>query len=229
MMNRTITVACVQAAPAFMDLQASVDKTIRLIEEAAQKGAELIAFPETWIPGYPWFLWLNSPAVNMPLVHHYHQHSLVLDSHQATRIADAAKQNGIFVVLGFSERDHGSLYISQWFIDNQGDTIGTRRKLKATHVERTLFGESDGSSLTTWETPLGVIGGLCCWEHLQPLSRYAMYAQHQEIHIAAWPSFSLYTDATAALGPEVNTAASRLYAAEGQCFVIAPVHWCRRP
>lgn len=222
MMNRTITVACVQAAPAFMDLQASVDKTIRLIEEAAQKGAELIAFPETWIPGYPWFLWLNSPAVNMPLVHHYHQHSLVLDSHQATRIADAAKQNGIFVVLGFSERDHGSLYISQWFIDNQGDTIGTRRKLKATHVERTLFGESDGSSLTTWETPLGVIGGLCCWEHLQPLSRYAMYAQHQEIHIAAWPSFSLYTDATAALGPEVNTAASRLYAAEGQCFVIAP-------
>ncbi|KHN89655.1 carbon-nitrogen hydrolase family protein [Pectobacterium actinidiae] len=222
MMNKPITVACVQAAPVFMDLDGTVDKTIKLIGEAAQKGADLIAFPETWIPGYPWFLWLNSPAANMPLVYAYHQHSLVLDSIQARRIADAAKQNNIVVALGFSERDHGSLYISQWIIGSDGETIGTRRKLKATHVERTLFGESDGSSLTTWETPLGNIGALCCWEHLQPLSRYAMYSQHEEIHIAAWPSFSLYTSATAALGPEVNTAASRLYAAEGQCFVIAP-------
>lgn len=222
MMNKPVTVACVQAAPVFMDLEGTIDKTVTLISEAARKGAELIAFPETWIPGYPWFLWLNSPATNMPLVYQYHQNSLVLDSAQAKRIADAAQQNNIVVVLGFSERDHGSLYISQWLIGSNGETIGIRRKLKATHVERTLFGESDGSSLTTWETPLGNVGALCCWEHLQPLSRYAMYSQHEEIHIAAWPSFSLYTSATAALGPEVNTAASRLYAAEGQCFVIAP-------
>lgn len=222
MMNKPVTVACVQAAPVFMDLEGTIDKTIALISEATQKGAELIAFPETWIPGYPWFLWLNSPATNMPLVYQYHQNSLVLDSAQAKRIADAAQQNNIVVVLGFSERDHGSLYISQWLIGSNGETIGIRRKLKATHVERTLFGESDGSSLTTWETPLGNVGALCCWEHLQPLSRYAMYSQHEEIHIAAWPSFSLYTSATAALGPEVNTAASRMYAAEGQCFVIAP-------
>lgn len=222
MMNKPITVACVQAAPLFMNLEGTVDKTIKLIEEAAARGAELIAFPETWIPGYPWFLWLNSPAVNMPLVYDYHQNSLVLDSVQAKRIADAARQNSMMVVLGFSERDHGSLYISQWIIGSDGETIGTRRKLKATHVERTLFGEGDGSSLTTWETPFGVVGALCCWEHLQPLSRYAMYSQHEEIHIAAWPSFSLYNNATAALGPEVNTAASRLYAAEGQCFVLAP-------
>lgn len=149
MMNKPVTVACVQAAPLFMDLEGTVDKTIKLIEEAAAQGAELIAFPETWIPGYPWFLWLNSPAVNMPLVYEYHQNSLVLDSVQAKRIADAARHNGMMVVLGFSERDHGSLYISQWIIGSDGETIGTRRKLKATHVERTLFGESDGSSLTT--------------------------------------------------------------------------------
>lgn len=222
MMNNPITVACVQAAPVYMDLEGTVDKTIALIREAAAGGAGLIAFPETWIPGYPWFLWLDSPAANMPMVYQYHQNSLVLDSVQAKRIADAARQHNIWVVLGFSERDHGSLYISQWIIDSNGETVGTRRKLKATHVERTLFGESDGSSLTTWDTPLGVMGALCCWEHLQPLTRYAMYSQHQEIHIGAWPSFSLYTGATAALGPEVNTAASRLYAAEGQCFVIAP-------
>ncbi|GAB7527597.1 hypothetical protein PS3A_00010 [Pseudomonas sp. 3A(2025)] len=71
-------------------------------------------------------------------------------------------------------------------------------------------------------TPIGVLGALCCWEHLQPLSKYALYAQNEQIHIAAWPSFSLYQGATSALGPEVNVAASRVYAAEGQCFVIAP-------
>ena len=221
-MKKLIKVACVQAAPVFLDLQATVDKTIELIAEASQKGAELIAFPETWIPGYPWFLWLDSPAANMPLVYQYHIKSLDLNSIQAQQIADAARQNHIHVVLGFSERDHGSLYISQWIIDHHGETIGTRRKLKATHIERTLFGESDGSSIKTFETELGTIGALCCWEHLQPLTRFAMYSQHEQIHIAAWPSFSLYKDATAALGAEVNTAASRLYAAEGQCFVLAP-------
>ena len=221
-MNRAITVACVQAAPVFMDLNATVDKTIALIEEAAQRGAELVAFPETWIPGYPWFLWLDSPAAVMPWVYRYHQNSLTLDSEQAKRIAAAAQANNIWVVLGFSERDNGSLYIAQWIIDNQGETVATRRKLKATHVERTLFGESDGSSLRTFSTPLGTLGALCCWEHLQPLTRYAMYAQHEQIHIGAWPSFSLYQGATEALGPDVNVAASRLYAAEGQCFVLAP-------
>ncbi|RML49210.1 putative Nitrilase [Pseudomonas syringae pv. maculicola] len=89
-------------------------------------------------------------------------------------------------------------------------------------MERTLFGEGDGASLRPFETPVGVLGALCCWEHLQPLSKYAMYAQNEQIHVAAWPSFSLYQNATRALGPEVNTAASRVYAAEGQCFVIAP-------
>lgn len=215
-------VACVQAAPVFLDLQGTVNKTIRLIADAAAQGAELIAFPETWIPGYPWFLWLDSPAANMPLVYQYHLNSMELDSEQAKQIADAAKHYKIHVVLGFSERDHGSLYISQWIIDDCGETIAVRRKLKATHVERTLFGESDGSSLQVYNTKLGRIGALCCWEHLQPLGRYAMYSQHEQIHIAAWPSFSLYTEATAALGAEVNNTASRLYAAEGQCFVIAP-------
>lgn len=217
-----LKVACVQAAPVFLDLEATVDKTVALIEQAAAEGAGLIAFPETWIPGYPWFLWLDAPAWNMPLVHRYHQQSLVLDSPQARRISAAARQAGIYVVLGYSERSHGSLYIGQWIIDNHGETVGIRRKLKATHVERTLFGESDGSSLRTFETPIGVLGALCCWEHLQPLSKYALYAQNEQIHVAAWPSFSLYTNATQALGPEVNIAASRVYAAEGQCFVIAP-------
>ncbi|MCF9047412.1 carbon-nitrogen hydrolase family protein [Acinetobacter nectaris] len=221
-MEKIVKVACVQAAPVFMNLQATVDKTIQLIEQAAQNGAELIAFPETWIPGYPWFLWLDMPIKNMPLVYQYHQNSLELDSDCALQIQEAAKKNNIFVVLGFSERDYGSLYISQWTIDNHGETISTRRKLKATHVERTLFGESDGSSIRVDETSLGRLGALCCWEHLQPLARYAMYSQHEQIHIAAWPSFSLYQPQMGSIGPDVNIAAARLYAAEGQCFVISP-------
>lgn len=221
-MKAPIKVACVQAAPVFMDLDATVEKTIALIEEAAKNGATLIAFPETWIPGYPWFLWLGAPATYMHWIQQYHQNSLDLNSAQAAKISAAARDNRIYVVLGYSERDHGSLYIGQWIINDLGETVGVRRKLKATHVERILFGESDGSSIRTFPSPIGTLGALCCWEHLQPLTRYAMYSQHEEIHIGAWPSFSLYRQGTAALGPDVNIAASRLYAAEGQCFVIAP-------
>ncbi len=220
-MQKPVRVACVQASPVFMDLEGTVDKTIELIKEASANGAKLVAFPETWIPGYPWFLWLDSPIANMSMVHRYHCNSLVLDSTQARRISDAARDAGIHVVLGYSERAAGSLYIGQWIIDDLGQTVGVRRKLKATHVERTLFGESDGASLMTYQTPLGMVGALCCWEHLQPLSRYALYSQHEQIHVASWPSFCLYRQATSALGPEVNLAASRVYAAEGQCFVIA--------
>ena len=85
-----------------------------------------------------------------------------------------------------------------------------------------MFGEGDGSDLAVHDTPLGRVGALCCWEHLQPLSKYAMYAQNEQVHVAAWPSFSLYRGGAYALGPEVNNAASRIYAVEGSCFVIAP-------
>ncbi len=110
----------------------------------------------------------------------------------------------------------------QAFIDDAGGIIAARRKLKPTHVERTVFGEGDGSDLSVYDTPLGRLGGLCCWEHLQPLSKYAMYAQNEQVHVAAWPSFSLYRGGAYALGSEVNTAASCIYAVEGVCFVLAP-------
>jgi len=126
------------------------------------------------------------------------------------------------VVMGLSERDHGSLYIGQWIIGADGETIATRRKLKPTHVERTVFGDGDGTDLSVFDTPLGRVGALSCWEHLQPLSKYALYAQHEEVHVASWPSFALYRGAAHALGAEVNNAASQIYAVEGQCFVVAP-------
>jgi aliphatic nitrilase len=215
-------VAAVQAAPEFLDIERTVDKTIALIQEAAHNGASLIAFPETWIPGYPWFAWLGAPIWGMKFIQRYHDNSLVVGGTEFERIAEAAARCDITVVLGYSEKDAGSLYISQAIIGPDGETVATRRKLKPTHVERTIFGEGDGSDLSVHPTHIGRIGALCCWEHLQPLTKYAMYAQNEQVHIAAWPSFSLYSGAAYALGPEVNNAASQLYAAEGQCFVVAP-------
>jgi aliphatic nitrilase len=222
--NQKYKVAAVQAAPAFLDLDASVDKAVRLIDEAGAKGARLIAFPETWIPGYPWWIWLGAPAwaIMKGFVSAYFDNSLTYDSLSAEKLRQAAKRNDIVVVLGLSERDGGSLYIAQWIIGPDGETVAQRRKLKPTHVERSVFGEGDGSDLAVHDLAIGRVGALCCWEHLQPLSKYAMYAQNEQVHVAAWPSFSLYDPFAHALGAEVNNAASKIYAVEGSCFVVAP-------
>jgi aliphatic nitrilase len=135
----------------------------------------------------------------------------------------AVKKAKLTAVIGLSERDGGSLYIAQWLIGPDGETIGRRRKLRPTHAERTVYGEGDGSDLAVHDRPdIGRLGALCCWEHLQPLSKYAMYAQNEQVHVASWPSFSLYDPFAPALGAEVNNAASRVYAVEGSCFVLAP-------
>ncbi|MFK7957655.1 MAG: carbon-nitrogen hydrolase family protein [Lysobacterales bacterium] len=216
-----VKAAAVQAAPAFMDLKASVEKTCDYIAMAAGQGCDLVAFPETWIPGYPWYIWLNATALNMKYFGQYHANSLAIGSDEYETIAQCAKQHNIYVSLGASERDHGSLYIAQFLFGRDGQTLATRRKLKPTHMERTVYGDGDGSDLKVTETDIGNIGQLACWEHLQPLNRYAMFSLHEQIHVGAWPSFSMYPEAHA-LGPVVNTAASLTYAVEGSCFVVAP-------
>ncbi len=213
--------AAVQAAPAFLDLAGSVTKTVRLIAEAAGHGAQLIAFPEAWIPGYPWWIWLDSPAWGMQFVQRYHDNSIVAGSAEMAAICEAARRHRIFVVLGTSEKDHGSLYLGQSLIAADGSVLAHRRKLKPTHVERTVFGDGYGSDLAVHETALGRLGALCCWEHLQPLTKYAMYSMHEQVHVASWPGFSLYTGKAFALGPELNSAVSQVYAAEGQAYVVA--------
>ena len=213
--------ACVQAAPVYLDLAGTVAKTVKLIDEAAKNGAKLIAFPECWIPGYPWFIWLGPPIWGLQFIPRYHENCLVVGSAEMATIQEAAKRNNINVLLGYSERDGGSLYMAQALIDEDGELVYARRKLKPTHVERTVFGEGDGSDFQVAETSVGRVGSLCCWEHYQPLSKYAMYSLHEQVHVASWPSFSLYRDIAFALGPEANLAASRMYALEGQCYVLA--------
>ncbi|MGH3948306.1 MAG: carbon-nitrogen hydrolase family protein, partial [Pseudonocardiaceae bacterium] len=152
----------------------------------------------------------------------YAANSMTRDGAEMQQLCSAAAANKIHVVFGFSERAGGSLYMSQAFISDTGELISVRRKLKPTHVERSVFGEGDGSDLQVHDTALGKIGALNCWEHLQPLTKYAMYSLGEEIHVASWPSFSVYRGAATALGPEVNNAASLMYAVEGQTFVLAP-------
>ena len=213
--------AAVQAAPVFMDLEGSLDKAVALIEEAAANGARFVAFPETWIPGYPWWLWLGPPAWGLQFVPRYHANAMRVDGPEMRALRDAAKRGNINVVMGFTEIDGGSLYMAQALITDAGELAWARRKLKPTHVERTLFGEGDGSDFRVTDTSVGRVGALCCWEHLQPLSKYAMYAMNEQVHVASWPSFSLYRGQAYALGAEVNLAASRTYAVEGGCYVFA--------
>jgi aliphatic nitrilase len=219
---KAIKAAAVQAAPVFMDLEASIDKAAVLIEEAASAGAQLVAFPETWLPGFPWFIYLGTPAQALAFFPRYHDNSLAVDSPQMRRLQGIVKRAGVTLVMGFSERAMGSRYMAQAIIDPRGELLLTRRKLKPTHIERTVFGEGDGSDLVVVDAPFGRLGALNCWEHVQPLMKMAMYAQHEEVHVASWPSLSIYRDIAYALGPEVNNAASLIYAVEGGCFVLAP-------
>ncbi|MEX0286303.1 MAG: carbon-nitrogen hydrolase family protein [Paracoccaceae bacterium] len=221
-MSGPVKVAAVQASPVFMDLDATVDKAIGLIEQAAAQGVRLIAFPETYLPGYPWYIWLDAPALTMHNVPIYAANSIVEGSEQDKRLAEAARAGNIHVVMGLSWNVNGTLYMGQWHYGPDGEIISRRRKLKPTHVERTVYGEGDGSDMVVSDTDIGRVGALCCWEHIQPLTKYAMYSQNEQIHVAAWPSFSVYEGGAYALGPEVNTSASRMYAVEGQCFVVAP-------
>ncbi len=213
--------AVVQAAPVFMDLDACIEKAIGLIQRASREGAKIVAFSEAWFPGYPWWIWLSPTAHNVQHFQRYHENSLVVGSEQFKRLGQAAKDNNIFLSFGASERDHGSLYLAQFLFSDQGELIQGRRKLKPTHMERTVYGDGDGSDFGVFDTDIGRVGQLCCWEHLQPLSKYAMFSMHEQVHIAAWPSFSTYPMAYS-LGAQANLAASSVYALEGQCFVLAP-------
>lgn len=215
-------VACLQAAPEFLDIDKSIDKAISYIAEASQAGAKLIAFPEVYLPGYPWWIWLDSPAWGMQFVQRHYENALVIGSPQWQRLCDAAARYEIFLVLGFCERAGSSLYIAQAIIGDRGEVVSTRRKLKPTHAERTVYGEGDGSHISVHETRLGRVGALSCAEHLQPLSKYAMYSQGEQVHVAAWPSFSVYRGAAFQLSAQANLAASQVYALEGGCYVLAP-------
>ncbi|KAJ5292758.1 uncharacterized protein N7443_008711 [Penicillium atrosanguineum] len=221
----SVRVGAVQAEPVWLDLDGSVNKTISLIEKAASDGVQVLGFPEVWIPGYP-CMWTSAVINNTHIIHEYMANSMLRDSEQMRRIQAAVRKAKMFVVLGYSEREGASLYMAQSFISPGGEIVHHRRKIKPTHVERTIWGEGQAESLKcVVDSPFGKIGGLNCWEHLQPLLRYYEYSQGVQIHVASWPAeFEMPDPAkinwlyheTA----EASCRASQFMAIEGQCFVL---------
>lgn len=213
--------AAVQAEPVWLDVDGCVDKAVALITTAAEQGASLVAFPEVWIPGYPAWIWVGSPLWGIQFVPRYHENSVVVGDRSFERLRQAAADNSIAVVMGASERSAGSLYMAQFLFDAAGEVVGTRRKLKPTGAERALFGEGDGSDLLVREVRgVGRLGALNCWEHLQPLTKFALYGMHEQVHVAAWPNLA-DPQAYYALSHEANLRVSQVYAMEGGCYVLA--------
>jgi nitrilase len=214
----TVTVAAVQATPVFLDREATVEKSCRLIAEAGASGARLVVFPEAFIPTYPDWVWRATVWEDEALFARLADQSVVVPSDTTKRLGAAAKSARSYVAMGVNERDeHGStLYNTLLYFNDAGVLIGKHRKLMPTGGERLVWGMGDGSTLEVYDSPFGRIGGLICWENYMPLARVAMYAQGVEIWVApTWDN------------SEVWVATLRHIAREGRCFVIG-VAPCQR-
>lgn len=213
--------AAVMASSVFLDREATTEKACRLIKEAAANGAELIAFPEAFLPGYPYWIWLGTPTWGAQFFTELFKNSVEIGSQTTDDLCAAARAANAHVVMGINERDGGTLYNTLLYISRQGKILGRHRKLQPTHVERTIWGQGDGSDLRVFKTDIGTIGGLICWEHTMDLIRYAMTVLGEEIHIAAWPGVStLHHNPHSTIFDNVTDAAARHHALAGQAFVI---------
>ncbi|KAJ5728540.1 carbon-nitrogen hydrolase [Penicillium malachiteum] len=221
MSSKTVRVAVTQSEPAWLDLAEGVKKTCELIEEAGKQGASLIAFPECWIPGYPCWIWSRLLDVELNVA--YVKNSLRLDSVEMKAIQNAVRAHSIAVSLGFSENDNNSVYISQVMIGPDGVLKSHRRKMKPTHMERTVFGDASGECFSSVsQLPFGRVGALSCWEHIQPLLKYHTFSQNEDIHVSAWPSLTPHTGGSDlwSMSKEGCQNLSRTYAIEAQSFVL---------
>jgi len=190
-MMKKITVSIAQIMPEFLDREATVEKAIEAIGEAAGNGASLIVFPEAFIPGYPEWVWMNAPgkkSLTNPLYESLLEQSVSMGDDSMRQLCDAAKESGIFVVMGINERNteasSASLYNAIVYIDDKGELLGKHRKLVPTSGERLVHAMGDGSTLDAYDTSIGKLGGLICWENYMPLARYFMYAHGVQIYVA---------------------------------------------
>jgi aliphatic nitrilase len=187
----SVKVAAVHAAPVFLDSQATVAKAISLIQEASRHGAELIAFPESFIPAFPVWAALWAPIDNHDLFQRFAANSIAIDGPEMQEICAEARRCGVFVSMGFSERSHasvGCLWNSNVLIDDSGTIINHHRKLVPTFYEKLVWASGDGAGLQVADTRIGKIGGLICGENTNPLARYSLIAQGEQIHISSWPA-----------------------------------------
>lgn len=179
--------ATAQAAPEFMSAKGTVDKACRLIKEAAAEGARLLALPEVFVPGYPYWNWTMNPVDGGKHFTKLFAASVFADGPEVQRIREVARKHNIMVVIGINERhatSMGTLYNSVLFIGDDGELLGVHRKLVPTWAEKLTWGNGDGSSLRIYDTALGKIGALACGENTNTLARFSLLAQGEQIHIA---------------------------------------------
>ena len=220
-MKNTVKVAIIQKGPVYLDLGKSLQKMLALIEEAVAEKAELIVFGEAWLSGYPAWLdhctdyarWDYGPTKKV--FSKMYQNSVSVDGEAIKTICEAAKKYQVVIVTGINEIvekgiGNGTIYNALLIINSDGEIVNHHRKLMPTYTEKLLYGIGDGQGLKAAETSLGRIGSLICWEHWMPLTRQAMHDSGELIHIALWPQVH-----------EMLQLASRHYAFEGRCFVIA--------
>lgn len=214
--------AAVQAEPVWFDADQTIEKAEGMIAEAASNGASIIAFPEIFISGYPWQLWVDDQLSGLEHIREYLENGMQIGDRRMRRVLDSARRHEINVVMGYVEIWGGSAYISQMFADQEGNLVGNRRKLKPTHVERGIFGDGSGADLQVWDSPVGRVGALNCWEHFQPLQRFTLAAMHEQIHVASWPSFTLGRPDGFFAGRSIvpNEATTMVHAIETGSFVL---------
>lgn len=216
----TYKAASVTASPKLFDLSGTVDKCCDFIQEAADNGAKLVVFPETFIPAYPWWLWMStSNSKRLDLYKELFKNSVELHGQAFKKVCQAAKKHRIHVVVGINEIDQMTLYNAQVFINNHGEIIGKRRKLVPTGEERSVWGRGDGSDLFVCDTEVGKLSGLICYENTMALSRYALYDLGAQVHIANWPGDAFRGQPRDSV--DVIELTSKYIAFEGQMFVIA--------
>lgn len=212
--QKKIRAALVQDAPVFLNLEASLKKAEDLVDRAVDKGADLVVFPETWLPGYP--VWLDN-AKEAALWDHPGAKALyrilmenAVGRQEMDQLSKLAQSRKVDLAMGLHEILGNTLYNSLCLFSGQGEPSVIHRKLMPTYNEKLIWGWGDGSTLKTLETGAGNLGGLICWEHWMPLARAAMHARKEVIHVAQWPSVI-----------DLHQMASRHYAFEGRCFVLA--------
>jgi len=188
-----VKVAAAQVSPVFMDREATVDKACRTIEEAGRAGARLIVFSETFIPGYPYWRGLQPISRWSDLMVEYQKNALEIPSGDTDVLGDAARDADAVAVLGCTEmsdrRGSETLYNTILFIGNEGEVIGRHRKLMPTHGERVVWGMGDIGDVRVFDTEIGTVGGLVCYEHHMTLLKAAMAILGEEIHCAVWPGW----------------------------------------
>ncbi|HEX7315649.1 MAG TPA: nitrilase-related carbon-nitrogen hydrolase [Pyrinomonadaceae bacterium] len=219
---RVVKAAAVQLSPVLYSREGTVEKVVRKIRELGRQGVQFATFPETVVPYYPYFSFVQPPYQmvagdeNLKLL----EQAVTVPSPATDAIGEACREAGVVASIGVNERDGGTLYNTQLLFDADGALIQRRRKTTPTYHERMIWGQGDGSGLRAVDSRVGRIGQLACWEHYNPLARYAMMADGEEIHSAMYPG-SIFGD----LFSEQTEVNIRQHALESACFVVCATAW----